>query len=165
MSFYHELTRRAVESALNAADRRRLNQMVLAELGGRVAPSRLVHHAREADDVEAIIVFVPRAARAAMAIGSHREALAHFRMLEPYLDRITAADRAAIFDDWARSEYYIDNVEVLDVLARAIELHRSTGDDRALARTLTFAVRVNEVNGHPEAADVCALSQADGGDR
>jgi len=157
VSFHHELTRRAVESALNTADRRRLNQQVLDELGERVDPSRLVHHAREAGDVEAIIVFAPRAARAAMAIGSHREAVAHFRTLEPYLDRIADAERAAIFDDWARNEFELDPVEAVDVLARAIELHRSTGDDRALARSLTFAVRVNEVNGHPEAADACVV--------
>jgi ATP/maltotriose-dependent transcriptional regulator MalT len=157
VSFHHELTRRAVESALNGGDRRRLNQMVLDELGESGNPSRLVHHAREADNVEVIIEFAPKAARAAMAIGSHREAVAHFRTLEPYLDRITETDRAAIFDDWARNEFYLDNSESLEILARAIELHRSTGDDHALARALTFAVRLNEVNGRPEAAESCAV--------
>jgi DNA-binding CsgD family transcriptional regulator/tetratricopeptide (TPR) repeat protein len=92
-----------------------------------------------------------------MAIGSHREAVAHFRTLEPYLNRIAEVDRAAIFDDWARSESYLDYVESLDILARAIELHRSTGDDHALARALTLAVRLNEVYGHPEAADACGV--------
>ncbi|MCH7583370.1 MAG: AAA family ATPase [Acidobacteria bacterium] len=155
VSFHHELTRRAVESALHADDRRRLNQEVLAELGGGADLSRLVHHAREADDVEAIIEFAPRAARAAMAIESHREALAHFRTLEPYLDRITETDRAAILDDWGRNDFYLDNTEALDILGRAIELHRSNRDDHALARSLTFVSRVNEINGRPEAADAC----------
>ncbi len=158
VSFHHELTRRAVESALSTFDRQRLNADILAELGGTGDLARLVHHAREADDIEAIIVFAPRAARAAMAIGSHREALAHFRTLEPYLDRITEADRAAIIDDWARSEYYNGNVvEARDVLDRAIELHRSTGDDLPLVRALTFAVRVNENGGRPQTADACAV--------
>ena len=153
ISFRHELTRRAVESALNAPDRRQLNQQVLAEIRGLADPSRLVHHAREADDVESIIAFAPIAARAAMAMKSHREALAHFRTLEPYLERVAEADRAAIVDDWARSEFYLDNVESLDILTRAIELHRSSDDDLALARTLTFAARVNEVSGRPQEAD------------
>jgi len=157
VSFHHELARRAIESSLSTADRRRLNQQVLAELVGRADPSRLVHHARTAKDVESIIEFAPKAARAAMAIESNREALDHFRTLEPYLDRITEADRAAIFDDWARNEFYLDNVESLDILARAIDLHRSTGSDRALARALTFAVRLNEVNGRPEAAETCSV--------
>ena len=155
VSFHHELTRRAVESALHADDRRRLNQEVLAELGGGADLSRLVHHAREADDIDSLIVFAPRAARAAMAIESHREALAHFRTLEPYLDRITETDRAAILDDWGRNDFYLDNTEALDILGRAIELHRSNRDDHALARSLTFVSRVNEINGRPEAADAC----------
>ena len=153
ISFRHELTRRAAESALTDTDRRQLNQQVLAEIRGLADPSRLVHHAREADDVESIIAFAPIAARAAMAMESHREALAHFRTLEPYLDRIAEVDRAAIVDDWARNEFYLDNVESLDILTRAIELHRSSDDDLALARTLTFAARVNEVSGRPQEAD------------
>jgi len=157
VSFHHELTRRSIESALSTTDRRRLNQQILAELGGVADPSRLVHYAREADDVESIIEFAPKAARAAMAIESHREAVAHFRILEPYLNQIGEADRALIFDDWARNEFYLDNVDSLEILSQAIELHRSTGDDRALARALTFAVRVNEINGQPEAADACSL--------
>ena len=155
VSFHHELSRRAVESALSAPDRRRLNRQVLTELGEHADPSRLVHHAREAGDVEGIIEFAPRAARAAMATESYREASAQFRALEPYEDRIAAPDRAAIFDDWVRSEFHVDNVESFDILARAIDLHRATGDDRALARALAFAVRVNEINGRPEAAEAC----------
>ena len=84
VSFHHELSRRAVESALSTPDRRRLNRQVLTELGEHADPSRLVHHAREAGDVEGIIEFAPRAARAAMATESYREASAQFRALEPY---------------------------------------------------------------------------------
>ena len=157
VSYCHELQRRAIESSLSGVDRRRLNEMVLAELAAGVDPSRLVHHAREADDVDAIIEFAPRAARAAVAIESHREALAHFRTLEPYLDRIGEPERAGIVDDWAHAEFYLDNVEALDVLATAIELHRAVGDDHALAKALAFAVRVNEVNGRPEEADACSV--------
>ena len=94
ISFHHELTRRAVESALSPADRRGLNAEVLAKLGGTGDLARLVHHAREANDIYAIVELAPKAARAAMAIGSHREASDHFRTLEPYLDRFSEADRA-----------------------------------------------------------------------
>jgi ATP/maltotriose-dependent transcriptional regulator MalT len=154
--FHHELVRQAIETALSTMNRRRLNQQVLAELMGGDDLSRLVHHAREADDVESIIEFAPKAARAAMAIESHREAVAHFRLLEPYLDRISKTERAAIVDDWARTEYYLISSESADILARAIALHRSTGNDLALARALTFAVRVNEINGQPEQAEAAS---------
>lgn len=149
LSFHHELARRAVESALKEADRRQINKRVLSELGDGADPSRLVHHARQAEDIESIVEFAPRAAMAAMAIESYREALAHFRTLEPYLDRVPEADRADLVDNWARTEFYLDNPESIDILAHAIQLHRSSGDDQALARALTFGVRLNEVNGRP----------------
>ncbi|NNL98865.1 MAG: AAA family ATPase [Acidimicrobiia bacterium] len=156
VSFHHELTRRCIESILNAQDRRRLNQLVLTDLAGTADPARLVHHAREADDVDSIIDYSPEAARAAMAIESYREAAAHFRLLEPYLDRIGDNARAAIVDDWARTEYYLISNESADILARAVSLHRSTGNDVALAGALTFAVRVNEINGWPGPAEAAS---------
>ena len=153
VSFHHELARRAVESILSPSDSRRLNTEVLAALREQGSLARLVHHAREANDVEAIIEFAPQAARAAIAIGSHREASEHFRTLEPFLDRLADADRVFIIDDWARNEFYLDNIESsLDLSAAAIKLHRSGGDQKALARALTAAVRLNEINGRPESA-------------
>lgn len=156
VSFHHELARRAVDSALSTQERRRLNKEVLAALGDLAEPPRLVHHAREAGDVESIVEFAPMAARGAMAAGSHREAVALFRVLDPHLDRIPIAERAAILDDWARSEFYMDNVELFDVLERAIGLRRSTGDPLALARLLVFAVRVYEIHARPDSADEAA---------
>ena len=139
VAFPHDLQRRAIESSLTSADRRHLNQQVLNSLGDDADPSRLVHHAREADNVEAIVQFAPNAAREAMAIQSTREAVAHFRLLEPYLERIPINEQADILEDWARQEYYLDNAASLDLLDRAIGVRRSFDDDRALARTLTFA--------------------------
>ncbi|MDK1102116.1 MAG: AAA family ATPase [Actinomycetota bacterium] len=55
LAFPHDLQRRAVESSLTASQRRRLNDGVLIALGADADPSRLVHHAREADDVDAIV--------------------------------------------------------------------------------------------------------------
>ncbi|MPZ74420.1 MAG: hypothetical protein GEU74_14550, partial [Nitriliruptorales bacterium] len=156
VGFVHELQRRAVESSLPDDERRRLNAEVLAALADRGHPSRLVHHARQADDVAAIAVYAPRAARAAAAVESHREAVDHYRTIAGHLEHLALADRAGVLDDWAREEFYLDNPEALDLLARAIALHRSVGDDVALARALTFAVRVNEVNGRPEQAEACA---------
>ena len=154
--FHHELTRRAVEEALSPTDRRRLNKEVLAALGDLGTPSRMAHHAREADDVESIIEFAPMAAREAIAVGSYREAAAHFRSVEPYSEQMDVAERAALFDDWSRSEFYLDNLEALDILSRGIALHRASGDKLALARALTFAITINENGGRPDIADESA---------
>lgn len=155
--FSHELQRRAVESSLPSEDRRELNRAVLAALIGREEPARLVHFARQAEDAQAIRVYAPHAARAAMAIESHREAVAHFRALEPHLDLFPPRELAAIIDDWARAESYLDNAEARELSDRAIALHRSVADEVALARALTFAVGVNEVHGRPDQAEACAV--------
>lgn len=154
--FPHELQRRAIESSLPTGDRRRLNRLVLAALIDREEPARLVHHAREGDEVGAILLYAPQAARAAMTIESHREAVEHFRTLEPYLARFDPLKLASILEDWARAEFYLDNPETIDLIDRAISLRRSLGQDAALAETLAFAVRPNEVNGRPHRADAYA---------
>lgn len=157
ISFNHELTRRAIESALSSTDRRRLNKLLLTALAGREDWSQLAHHAVEAGDVEAIVRYAPRAASSAVGIESYREALAHFRSLEPHLDRIPVTDRAEVFEDWARSEYRLDTGDVVESLERAIRSRREAGDDRALGRLLAFAVRVFEVNGRPEDAEASSV--------
>lgn len=156
LSFRHELARQAVELALDPATRQQLNQQVLSAIGPEGNPSRLVHHAMQAGDIPALVRYAPVAARSALNLGSLREALAHFRSLEPYLDRLPEPERARIIDDWAHSEFYLDNPDSLGILEQAISLYRSTDDDEALARALTFAVRVYEVSGLPESAERCA---------
>jgi DNA-binding CsgD family transcriptional regulator len=156
IGFVHELQRRAIESSLPDDERRSLHAQILAALADGAHPSRLAHHARQADDPAAIAVYAPQAARAATAVDSHREAVDHYRTIGAHLDHLAPANRAAVLDEWAREEFYLDNTDALDLLARAVELHRLVGDDVALARALTFAVRVNEVNGRPEQADACA---------
>ncbi|MBW3562460.1 MAG: AAA family ATPase [Actinobacteria bacterium] len=156
VSFRHELQRRAVESAIPVEDRRALNQRILDLLGGRGEPARLVHHAREAGDVEALAEHAPLAARLAASLGSQREAVAHFRELAAHTDRFDPAERAALLEDWARSETDLGDARAVELVTEAIALRRALGDDVALGRTLTFAVSVYERNAMTEAADACA---------
>ncbi|MDK1018149.1 MAG: AAA family ATPase [Actinomycetota bacterium] len=142
VAFPHDLQRRAVESSLASTHRRQLNQRMLNALGDDAELSLLVHHAREANNVEAIVEFAPRAARAAMAIQSAREAVAHFRILEPCLGRLEISDRAAVLEDWGREESYLDSGASLALLHQAVELRRTLDDDRALARSLVSLARI-----------------------
>jgi DNA-binding CsgD family transcriptional regulator len=105
----------------------------------------LAHHAREADDANGIVEHAPRAARAALAASSHREAREHLRALEPHLDRFTPPDRAALLEDRARVEQQVDLAVAADAVSQAIELRLSAGTDRELARALTQAVRIYEM--------------------
>jgi DNA-binding CsgD family transcriptional regulator/tetratricopeptide (TPR) repeat protein len=152
VAFHHAVTRQAIESALSPADRQEINTMVLSALGATADPSRLVHHAREAHDEDAIIRFAPIAARNATAIESHREALAHFRTLEPFLDHLEDAERASLFDDWAQAAHSLDDPECVKLQDSAIELWRSLDDARALARALTYGARVKRTFSQNETA-------------
>jgi DNA-binding CsgD family transcriptional regulator len=149
LSFAHDLQRRAVESSLRESDRRSLNQQILDTLEGSADPSRLVHHAREANDNAAIVRFAPQAARAAIAAESTTEAAAHFRTLEPYLDQLELSDRADVLDEWGIQEFYLDNADAVDIFDRAIAVRRSANDEHRLARTLTRASRVNRSFARP----------------
>ena len=152
LTFPNDLQRRAVESSLSDTERQRLNQLILELLRESSEPARLVHHATEARDIEALVEFAPLAARAAMAIGSTTEAVAHFRTLEPYFDRIELPERAAALNDWAIQEYYSDNADAVDLFDRAIGCYRLAKDDRGLARALSFAGRANAVHARPAEA-------------
>ncbi|MFV2001178.1 MAG: LuxR C-terminal-related transcriptional regulator, partial [Acidimicrobiia bacterium] len=152
VSFRHELQRKAIEASLTSSGRRTINQRVVDALGDAGDPSRLVHHAREANDMDTLVSAAPRAARAAASIGSTREAVAHFRTLEPHLDRLPEVEQAALLHVWAIEEFYLDSPRSVHLFERAIHLRRSVGDERALANTLMFASRVNREHANPTQA-------------
>jgi DNA-binding CsgD family transcriptional regulator/tetratricopeptide (TPR) repeat protein len=155
VAFAHELQRRAVESSLTISDRRRLNQEVLDVLRRSADAARLVHHASEAGDLDAIVEFAPRAARAAMAIRSTSEAVAQFRRLEPHLGRLDVVERAGVLSDWAWQEYQFDHRDSIGLFDRAIACAREVGEPLALARVLTQASRANWSIGRSRRALEC----------
>jgi DNA-binding CsgD family transcriptional regulator len=141
VSFAHELQRRAVESELSDSERVHLNALVLVSLPSETDPARLIHHAAEAGDQAAIIELAPLAARAASAVESHREAVEHFRRLRPYVADIDPLARAEILDDWGREEYLTDSIDAVEISRQAVEVRRQVGDERSLARSLSFSAR------------------------
>src|SRR3977135_2217900 len=80
IAFRHELTRRAIAGSVPAARLMALKQRVLDSLiehdGSDV--SRIVHHAAQAGDQDAIIRYGPAAGRDAERAGGRRGALAPF---------------------------------------------------------------------------------------
>ncbi len=146
VSFAHELQRRAVESELSDSERVRLNALVLASLPSDTDPARLIHHAAEADDHAAIIELAPLAARAAAAVESHREAVEHFRRLGPHVRDIEPLARAEILDDWGHEEYLTDSVDAVEISRQAVQVRRQVGDQRSLARSLSFSAKTEYNN-------------------
>jgi len=152
ISFHHEISRRAVEAALEPQRRRQLNQSALNGMGADGNVARRLHHALEASETSAIIELAPAAAEIAMSVGGYREAVSHFRSLGPYLELVDARNRADLLDSWARCELYVDSETAVETLEMAISARRSNGDPVELARTLTFAVQAYEVHAMPDEA-------------
>jgi DNA-binding CsgD family transcriptional regulator/tetratricopeptide (TPR) repeat protein len=144
ISFRHELTRRAIEGSLPSARLMALNQRVLDALAGRDGSdvSRIVHHAGRAGDEGAIVAYGPAAARDAARAGAHREAVAHFGLVLEHAGRFAAAERAALFQEYAIECYTVGAAErAASAQQQAVELNRGLDDPRALGASLRWLSR------------------------
>lgn len=152
IGFVHELQRRAVENSIEPQARRALNEQVLRVLEHQADASRLVHHAREANDSEALIRFAPIAARAAVTAESGREAVEHFRLLDPYIEDMEPVVATGILRDWAQQEFHLHNPAALELANRAVSSARTIEDAVLLGRILAFSARVHVQHLRTEAA-------------
>ncbi len=157
ISFHHELTRRAIQSAIPAARRITLNQRMLDAL--RQQPdsdvSQLVHYAAQAGDEDAIVTYGPAAARDAAAAGAHREAVAHFRLVLEHVDRFSQEDQARLLEEYGIENYTLGAaVPAIGAQRRAVALNRAHGTAAQLTVSLRWLSRMHWNNGdRPNAED------------
>ncbi len=141
VGFRHELARTAIEDGLGEPLRRELHLQVLTA-GERLgfATARLAHHARSAHDVDAMVRFLPDAARQAAAAQSHREAIAHLEALEDHLDLLPTSEQAALHELWAAEKEVADGRGLQHALT-AVKLRRLAGDTSGMGAALVWASR------------------------
>jgi DNA-binding CsgD family transcriptional regulator/tetratricopeptide (TPR) repeat protein len=155
VSFRHDLARAAVESELSPSRRRELHLEVLAALGDRssVDPARLSHHARLTGDAEAILRHAPAAARAASALGAHRQA---FQQAEAALDAATelGADRAELLELLSTEAYlYGHSDRALAARREALAIHDAAGRPVDVGESLRWLCRLYWWSGDGVAAE------------
>jgi predicted ATPase len=148
--FRHELARLAIEESMSPARRVALHRGALAALSDRGGDlARLVHHAAEAGDAEAVLRWAPSAAERAAASGAHREAAEHYALALSFADRLALAERAALLRGRAHECWMTDQLGAARAAQEELlEAQRRLGDRagegdalRVLARLLAF---VNE---------------------
>ncbi|WP_433260772.1 BTAD domain-containing putative transcriptional regulator [Actinosynnema sp. CS-041913] len=152
-AFRHTLIRRAVVDSLAVARRVELNRRVLAALVEREDsdPSRIMHHAAEAGDRDAVVRYGPRAARDATRAGSHREAAAHLRLVLAYEENFDPAELADLFSAYAAACATIGDIpDAVTARRAAVDLRRTLGDRRKLGAELLQLSRVYWMAGEPE---------------
>ena len=159
--FRHELLRRAVEGSLSPLGRRELNRRVLEVLAGapegQVDLARLVHHAREAGDAEAVLRYGPEAARQAAAVAAHREAAGHYRAVLPHAGRLPAAARADLLEAYSLEAYMAGlSSEAVSARRAALELREAGGDREKVGEGLRWLSRLHWWDGSRREAEAAA---------
>jgi DNA-binding CsgD family transcriptional regulator/tetratricopeptide (TPR) repeat protein len=147
VAFRHELARRAVVDSMPAVARVTCNQAVLVALldrSGGIDLSRILHHAVEVGDEEVIVRYGPAAAREAATAGSHREAVAHYRLVLDHRSGFPPAEQAELLEAYA-IECYTLGLADLAVAAQqeAVRLRRELGNARTLGTALRWLSRIH----------------------
>ncbi len=141
VTFRHEIARRAVEDAIPGHRRTELHRAVLSALDGSAAadPIRLAHHAEAAGDAEAVLRYAPAAGERAARAGAHREAAAHYAHALRFADGLPAEAQAKLHERRSVECYVADQSnEAIDACRRAIEFHRTLGDQRKEGKQLSW---------------------------
>ena len=161
IAYRHEIARLALESSVPAARRRRLHAALLGALrsAGRQEPSRLAHHAEQAGDTAAVMEHAPEAARAASAVGAHREAAQQWARALRFADGQEPRVRAELLDAFALEAQLTGlSEEAADAWQHAAALHRSLGDPLAEGTSLAWLTRACIPVGRNREAEEASLA-------
>lgn len=158
-SYRHEIARRAVEWSLTETERTVRHGRVLAALREHhVDPSRMLHHAVNAGDADAIASIAPIAAGLAADAEAHSEALTASLAALDVADRLTPASVAELLSLAARAAFRLDraaeaweHVCAAERVAAAAEL-----DDATQAGILMDKARYAGVLGDADAVAECS---------
>ncbi|WP_256753356.1 helix-turn-helix transcriptional regulator [Mesorhizobium sp. Mes31] len=130
-AFRHEIARRAIEMMLSTSHRRQFNQRALSALleNGDVATARLVHHAVEAHNLDAVRELAPIAAREASRVGAHRDAAGYYEVALRQADSLPMAECADLYERYAFELHLIGQIdEAVAAQEQARALQRAMGD-------------------------------------
>ncbi len=135
------------------------NQAVLAALLDRpdgVDLSRTLHHAAAAGDDTVVVRYGPAAAIEAVAAGSHREAVAHYRLVLERRAAFPPNEQAGLLEGYAVECYTVGLAEqAVKAQEDAVELRRELSDAGALGAALRWLSRMYWWAGSRPRAEAC----------
>lgn len=156
-AFRHEIARRAIETMLTTSHRRAFNQRALSALleNGSVATARLVHHAVEASNLQAVREFAPIAAREASRVGAHRDAAGYYEVALRQADTLPEEERAGLYEHYAFECHLIARIdEAIKAQEQARVLQQVLGNTLKEGDSLRWLSRFAYLLGDREAADM-----------
>ena len=157
-AFRHELARITVADALPRPRSLALHSRVLAALqAGTVAQAsaaRLVHHAANAGDAQAVLRYAPQAAAKAASHGAHRQAADLYKVALDRAQHAALQTRAELLEARAYECYLTNQVgEALAARVDGLALARAMGDRLREGRMLRWLSRLHWFNGQNDQAD------------
>jgi DNA-binding CsgD family transcriptional regulator len=167
LSFRHELAREAVLATINPSRRRLLHARVLTTL--RKAPeserdlARLAHFAEAAGDAAAVLAYAIAAAEQAASLHAPHEAAAQYARALRFADRLSAAERARLYEGRAVACYLSEQGEEAIAARRAaLDIWRELGDPLKAGENLRWLSRIytywyQGYGGEAEASALAAL--------
>lgn len=91
--------------------------------------ARIVHHAAQANDADAVIEYAPIAAKQAAALNAHREAASHYLVALKYGESLAPNERARLLECRSFECYLTGQLdESLEARREALEICRQLGD-------------------------------------
>jgi DNA-binding CsgD family transcriptional regulator/tetratricopeptide (TPR) repeat protein len=157
-AFRHELARITVSEAIPRPRSQSLNSQVIAMLqtgsGGKVSAARLVHHAANAGDSEAVLRYAPQAAAEASSHGAHREAAELYSVALDHAEHASLQTRADLLEARAYECHLTNQIdEAMEARVDALGIARATGDRLREGRTLRWLSRLHWYKGQNEKAE------------
>jgi DNA-binding CsgD family transcriptional regulator/energy-coupling factor transporter ATP-binding protein EcfA2 len=131
LRFRHEIARQAVLTEVAAHRAAELHQAILDALveAGCRDDARLAFHADTAGDVDRVLEHAPRAARAAAAVSSHREAAAQFERAVRHAGATELGTRGRLYDELADELALVERWDdAATTRQAAVEYWRAAGD-------------------------------------
>ena len=134
LRFRHELSRRAVESAVPPQRRVAVHRALIDALVARECDdddARLAYHAEGAGDADLVARFAPLAAAQAADLGAHREAAAQYERALRFPPDASPRELAEMYDAYADELAFVDRwPQAADSRRRAIAIWQALGDRR-----------------------------------
>ncbi|MBB3308675.1 ATP/maltotriose-dependent transcriptional regulator MalT [Rhizobium sp. BK196] len=154
--FRHEIARQAIEQSLPPLRRRALNERALAYFRqcGEASVARMVHHANEAQDIDAILELAPKAAAEAGRLGAHRQAVRHYELALGHAAALDDARRACLYESYAFECHLTGQMErAITAQTNALTLYRALGDMRHVGDNMRWLSRLSYLAGDRKGAD------------
>lgn len=164
--FKHELYRRTIENALSPFLRKELNKNILDlfmedfEEDGEI--ERIIHHAKNANEVDVVVAYAPVAGKMASSLGAHKEAATLFLSAIEYYQGKDADKLIQLYESYAYECYLTNqNKESIIYTGKSLSLLKQKKDLEKTGASLCFLSRLWWVEGNLEKAELFASEAID----